>query len=114
MSINNATVCGYITRDCDKRSIGGASIISFTVAINEPYKEDDGWTTRPHYIPCVFFGSRAEKLAGWLVKGAKVIVSGQLRYSEWTKDEQKHSKVEINVKDIEFMTKDNKSENIPF
>ena len=114
MSVNNATVCGYLTRDCDKRSGMGLPIVNFTVAVNEPYRDGDNWATRPHYIPCVFFGTRADKLSGYLVKGAKVTVNGSLRYSEWTKDEQKHSKIEINVKDIEFMSKDNKSDNIPF
>lgn len=114
MSINQATVCGYLTRDAEKRSAAGLPILQFTVAVNEPYRDGDSWATKPHYVPCVFFGARAEKLAGWLVKGAKVTVNGSLRYSEWMKDEQKHSKLELNVRDIEFMSKDNKADNIPF
>ena len=116
MSINNATICGNITRDAQGRKIAGGYVINFTVAVNEPYKDGDEWKTKAAFIPCVMFGGRAEKLEQYLKKGIKVCVSGSLKYSEWTKDDEKRSRVEILVRDLEFMTRkeDSNSEYIPF
>lgn len=116
MAINQAVVCGNLTKDAQGRKVGDSIILNFTVAVNEPYKDGDTWTTKPHYIGCVMFGTRAEKIKPYLVKGTRVTVAGSLRYSEWMKDDEKRSRIEILVKDIEFMSRkdDNKDEVIPF
>ena len=51
------------------------------------------------------FGSRADSLSKYLVKGTKVVIAGRLRWSQWERDGQKRSKVSVIVDDIDFMTR---------
>ena len=104
MTINFATVSGNLTRDCDeRRTKNGMTIVSFTVAVNERRKnnqtgEYDDYT---NYIGCAVFGKYADSLAPSLVKGTRVTVAGALRYSQWEKDGEKKSKLEIIANSVE-------------
>ena len=55
------------------------------------------------------FGTRAEGLSKILVKGFRVAIDGKLRWSQWEKDGQKRSKVEIIVDSLDFMSSRNGS-----
>lgn len=111
MSINKAVISGNLTRDCESRSTaGGMTVARFSVAVNERVKNGDKWEDRPNFIDCAIFGRRAEALEGYLVKGAKVCVEGKLRWSQWEKDGQKRSKIEVVVDEIEFMSRAEKAE----
>ena len=103
MTINHAFISGNLTRDCEeRRTQGGMTIVSFTVAVNERRKNQSGeYDDYTNYIGCAVFGKYAEKMAPSLLKGTRVTVSGSLRYSQWEKDGQKRSKLEILAKEIE-------------
>ncbi len=102
MAINQVCISGNVTRDAETRKAGNYPVCNFSVAVNERFQKGDNWETRTNYVDCVIFGARAEKLSGYLKKGAKVAVSGALRYSAWEKDGQKRSKLEVAVSDLEF------------
>ena len=51
------------------------------------------------------FGNRAESLSRYLSKGTKVAIEGKLHWSQWERDGQKRSKIEVIVDDIELMQK---------
>ena len=116
MAINQATICGNLTRDAEGKNYAGGYILRFTVAVNEWRKVGEKWESKPNYIPCVMFGTRAEKVAQFMKKGIKVCVIGSLKYSEWMKEEEKRSKIEIFVRDLELMQKkdDSPEDIIPF
>ena len=104
--INSVTICGNLTRDAELRATGnGLQILSFTVAVNDRRRNQQGqWEDVPNYVPCTLFGERAEKLAGYLVKGIKVCVTGKLHYQSWqAKDGTKRHELEVNVSDLDFM-----------
>ena len=104
--INSVTICGNLTRDAELRATGnGLQILSFTVAVNDRRSNQQGqWEDVPNYVPCTLFGERAEKLAGYLVKGVKVCVTGKLHYQSWqAKDGTKRHELEVNVSDLDFM-----------
>lgn len=107
MSINSVNLSGNLTRDCELReTAGGLAIADFGLAVNDRRKNQSGeWEDYPNFIDCTMFGTRAEKIAQYLVKGAKVAINGKLRYSSWEKDGQKRSKVSVIVDDLEFMSK---------
>ncbi len=50
------------------------------------------------------FGARAQSLARYLTKGTKVTIEGKLRWSQWEREGQKRSKIEVIVDEIEFMS----------
>lgn len=107
MSINSVVISGNLTREPELRATqGGTPVLSFGLAVNERRKDAAGnWTDYPNFVGCVMFGARAEKLAQYLEKGAKVAAFGHLHYSEWEKDGQKRSKLEVVVDDLELMTR---------
>ena len=110
MSINKAIISGNLTRDAELRQTqSGSSVLNFSVAVNERVKNGDQWEDRPNFIECTMFGKRAESIAKYMAKGAKVCVEGKLRWSQWEKDGQKRSKVEVVVDEIEFMSRSESS-----
>lgn len=105
INLNTCCVSGNLTRDSElKITPAGNQVLHFTVACNESRKKPDGsWEDIPNYFDCVTFGNRAEKIAGYLVKGIKVAVQGRLKWSSWEKDGQRRSKVEIIADQIDIM-----------
>lgn len=105
MSINNVILTGNLTRDPELRSTAsGTAVLQFSMAVNDRVKEGNEWKDRPNYFDCTMFGSRAESLARFLSKGSKIAVQGKLHWSQWEKDGQKRSKVEIYPDTIELLS----------
>ena len=109
MSINRVAISGNIGNDPDLRqTASGVQVLSFSVAVNDRVKGEDGqWTDRPNWIDCTMFGARAQSVSRFLSKGSKVAIEGKLRWSQWERDGQKRSKIEVIVDEIEFMTSRN-------
>lgn len=105
MSINRVAISGNIGNDPDLRqTASGVQVLSFSVAVNDRVKGEDGqWTDRPNWIDCTMFGARAKSVSRFLSKGSKVAIEGKLRWSQWERDGQKRSKIEVIVDEIEFM-----------
>ena len=114
MSINRVNISGNLTRDPELRQTqGGMAILSLGVAVNDRRKnaQTGEWEDVPNFVDCVVFGTRAEKLAQFLAKGTKVAIEGKLRYSQWERDGQKRSKLEVAVDEIEFMSRNQQGQN---
>ena len=109
-NINRAIISGNLTRDPDLRQTpGGMAVLTFGVAVNDRRKDPSSgeWVDVPNYIDCTVFGNRANSLQRYLSKGMKVAVEGKLRWSQWERDGQKRSKVEIVADTVEFMSRQN-------
>lgn len=107
MSINHVTITGNLTRDPDLRSTAsGMPVLGFGVAVNDRRKNSatGEWEDYPNFIDCTMFGTRAEKITPYLSKGTKVAIDGKLRWSQWERDGQKRSKIEVIVDEIEFLS----------
>ena len=110
MSINRVNISGNLTRDPEMRATTtGTQILTFGVAVNDRRRnpQTGEWEDVPNFIDCVVFGNRAEPLSRFLTKGMKVAVEGKLRWSQWERDGQKRSKIEVIVDEIEFMSSRN-------
>lgn len=107
MSINKVIISGNLTRDAELRQTNtGMSVLKFSVAVNDRIKKNDYWEDYPNYIDCTLWGSRADTLSQYLVKGLKVAIDGKLRYSSWeTQNGDKRSKIEVICDNIEFMSR---------
>lgn len=106
MAINKVFLAGHLTRDPELRATAkGNPVLSFGIAVNERVQNQQTgeWEDRPNFIDCTMFGPRAEKLAQYLSKGNKVSIEGRLRWSQWERDGQKRSKIEVIVTEIELM-----------
>ena len=107
MSINRVNISGNLTRDPELRATqGGTSVLTFGVAVNDRRRnpQTGEWEDVPNFIDCVVFGNRAEPLSRFLSKGSKVAVEGKLRWSQWERDGQKRSKIEVVVDEVEFLS----------
>jgi single-strand DNA-binding protein len=117
MSINKALISGNLTRDPELRATAsGMPVLGLGVAVNDRRKNQSTgeWEDYPNFIDCTMFGSRAESVSNYLSKGSKVAIEGKLRWSQWERDGQKRSKIEIIIDEIEFLSaRDNSASAAP-
>ncbi len=110
MSINRVMISGNLTRDAELRQTSsGMSVLGFGVAVNDRRKnpQTGEWEDCPNFIDCTMFGARADAVSRFLTKGTKVSIEGKLRWSQWERDGQKRSKIEVIVDELEFMSSRN-------
>lgn len=103
MSINRVEISGNLTRDAELRqTASGMPILTFGVAVNDRRKnpQTGEWEDYANYVDCTMFGNRAQGIAQYLTKGAKVFLAGKLRWSQWDDaNGSKRSKLEVVVDD---------------
>jgi single-strand DNA-binding protein len=107
MSINKVLISGNLTRDPELRATAsGMPVLGLGVAVNDRRKNQSTgeWEDYPNFIDCTMFGSRAESVSHFLSKGSKVAIEGKLRWSQWERDGQKRSKIEVIIDEIEFLS----------
>ena len=109
MSINFVTVSGNLTKDSELKQTKGGNLLSGGICVNNRVMGADGnWTDKPCFIDWTLFGSRADKLVGFLTKGVKVCITGYLTYDSWTdKQGNKRNKLSIIVRELEFFRPSN-------
>lgn len=114
MSINRVVLSGNLTRDPEVRATAsGLPVMSFGLAVNDRRKNNQTgeWEDHPNFVDCTMFGTRAESVSRYLHKGSKVFIEGKLRWTQWEKDGQKRSKIEVIVEELEFASARNSDDN---
>lgn len=107
MSINRAVISGHLTRDPELRHTqSGMAVLRMGVAVNDRRRNPSTgeWEDCPNFIDCAMFGAHAEAVSKLLSKGTKVAIEGKLRWSQWERDGQKRSKIEVIIDEIEIMS----------
>ena len=103
---SKAIITGNLTRDPELRTTpNGASVCSFSVAVNRVYKDASGEQKEDvSYIDCSAWGKLGEMIAQYAKKGSGVLVSGRLDQRSWEDKNGggKRSRVEIVVEDFNF------------
>ena len=115
MSINKVVLTGNLTRDPELRSTNsGMPVLGFCVAVNDRRRNQQTgeWEDYPNFVDCTMFGNRAESVSRYLSKGSKVAIEGKFHWSQWERDGQKRSKLDVIVDEIEFMSR-NESASAP-
>lgn len=113
MSINAVAISGFLTREPELRETqSGMPVMSFGVAVNDRRKNSrtGEWEDHANFVDCTMFGDRCNRINQYLSKGQHVTISGKLRYSQWERDGQKRSKLEVVVDDIDFYTQKKKDD----
>ena len=104
---SKAIITGNLTRDPELRTTpNGASVCSFSVAVNRVYKDSNGEQKEDvSYIDCSAWGRLAEMISQYAKKGSGVLVSGRLDQRSWEDKNGggKRSRVEIVVEDFNFI-----------
>jgi single-strand DNA-binding protein len=77
--MKSITIAGNIGRDAVVRTTGGGDkVTSWTIAVEDRQNKDKPTL----WFDCSMWGPRGEKLAEYLTKGGKVVVSGDLSTRE--------------------------------
>ena len=104
---SKAIITGNLTRDPELRSTpNGASVCSFSVAVNRVYKDSNGEQREDvSYIDCSAWGRLGEMISQYAKKGSGVLVSGRLDQRSWEDKNGggKRSRVEIVAEDFNFL-----------
>jgi len=97
---NIFTCVGRVGSDAEQRQTNSGSVLTFSLANDTGY----GDRKRTQWIRCAIFGKRAEgKLAGYLVKGAQVYVSGELSCAMNEKGGKSYLNLDLAVREIELV-----------
>jgi single-strand DNA-binding protein len=101
--LNRVVLVGRIVRDPElKRTNSGASVTSFTIAIDNMTKAGAEKTTS--FIPCTSWSKTAENVAKYCSKGSLVGVDGRLNQRSYEdKNGQKRSVVEVIAESVQFL-----------
>ena len=102
---SKAIITGNLTRDPELRTTpNGASVCSFSVAVNRVYKDSNGEQKEDvSFIDCSAWGRLAEMISQYAKKGTGVLVSGRLDQRSFEgKDGVRRSRTEIVVEDFNF------------
>ena len=104
---SKAIITGNLTRDPELRTTpNGASVCSFSVAVNRTFKDSNGEQKEDvSYIDCFAWGRLGEMINQYAKKGSGVLVSGRLDQRSWEDKNGggKRSRVEIVVEDFNFI-----------
>lgn len=102
--LNKVTLIGHVGQDPELKQANGASVISFSLATNESYKDQNGTLVeRTEWHRCTAWRKAAETLAAYVKKGSKLYVEGKLQTRKYDKDGQTHYATEIVVSEFMFL-----------
>jgi single-strand DNA-binding protein len=101
---NVVVLVGRLTRDAESKTLpSGAEVLDMRVAFTSRVKRGEAWEDESGYVNVSHF-ARSDRLAGWLVKGKQVAITGRLRFREWEAgDGSKRSVVEVLANDIQLL-----------
>lgn len=103
---NRVSMTGRLARDPElKRSQSGKSVLSFTLAVDNSYKDKAGeLVPGVYWHPCVAWGGAADKIAKYCRKGDRILAEGRLSTREHTdKSGERRWKTEVIVENIVFL-----------
>lgn len=105
-----AIFVGRLTRDTTsiyKNPDGSAKRALFTVACNSTYKGADNQKIKQvAFIPCIAWGSYADLLEKWGLKGRQVSIVGTIESYQKPPDndgEYEPTKIQVRISEIEFL-----------
>ena len=105
MSLNRVTIAGRLPRDIElRRTQSGTAVTSFTLAVDDDFKDKQTGERPTSWIDCVAWGATAEFIARYLgTKGRMMILDGRLKTRDWTdKNGNKHKATEVVAEHVYF------------
>jgi single-strand DNA-binding protein len=114
--MNKIILIGRVTRDLELRyTPANQAVVTFNVASSRNYKDAQSgeWKEIVSFIPVVAWGKQAEMVADRLKKGSAVYVEGRLQSRSWeSKQGEKRTTLEVIADKFQFLTKNEKSEEV--
>jgi len=107
-NFNQVTLMGNFTRDPQlSYTPNKTAVVDFGLAVNRKWKKEDGTLAEEVcFLECRVYGKRAETISMYLKKGSPIFVQGHLKFEQWEKDDQPHSRLRVIVDRFEFLGKE--------
>lgn len=102
--LNQVNIIGNVGQDPELREAGGTSVVNFSIATTDRYKDRNGEqqeNTQWHRVS--FWGKPAEIIAQYVSKGSKLYVGGSLEYRKYDKDGVEMTATNIKGRDFKFL-----------
>lgn len=101
-SVNKVILIGNVTRDPELKSTnGGQSVVSFGLATNRVWKDQNGEKqSLPEFHNLSAWSGLAEFISETVRKGAPLYVEGYLKTRNWETDGIKHYRTEIIIENV--------------
>jgi len=112
--LNQVNIIGNVGQDPELREAGGTSVVNFSIATTERYKDRNGEqqeNTQWHRVS--FWGKPAEIIAQYVSKGSKLYVGGSLEYRKYDKDGVEMTATNIKGRDFKFLDSKGESSSAP-
>ena len=107
--MNRCVLVGRMVRDPElKKTNSGASVVSFTIAVDNPVRNGGERTTS--FIPCTCWNKTAENVAKYCTKGSLVGVDGRLNQRSYESNGAKRSVVEVIAESVQFLERKGSNE----
>ena len=107
LSLNKVVLCGRLTSDPElKTTATGISVVSFTLAVNRPYRTTDANSNQPSadFISVVAWRQRAEFISRYFKKGSSLCITGSIQTRKWAdQNGQNRYATEVVVDDAMFV-----------
>lgn len=102
--INRVVLVGRLTKDPELRRTGnGTAVTSFTLAIDNRLKDENGNKTTS-FIPCVVWNQQAENCVRFVHKGSLVGVEGRLNQRSYqNKDGNNVQVIEVMCDSVQYL-----------
>lgn len=98
--MNVCNFIGRIGKDAEVRHTpNGKAVTSWSLAVDAGFGEHKVTT----WVRCQLWGDRGEKIAGYIRKGDKIGVSGELSAREYESQGTKRTSIELNVREVELL-----------
>ena len=112
LNLNKVVLCGRLTNDPElKMTANGIAVVSFTLAVNRPYRTTDANSAQPSadFINVVAWRQRAEFISRYFKKGSSLCITGSIQTRKWAdQNGQNRYATEVVVDDAMFV--DSRSE----
>ena len=105
MDINTFAITGRVSRDIEIRQTNSDNPVgNFSIAVNRTRRVNGNVEQRASFFDCVVWGNYSVAIAKYLVKGARLAVSGYMQQNSWTQEDgSRRYKIELIVERIQLL-----------
>ncbi len=104
-SLNKVFLIGNLTRDPEVRyTASGKAVADIGMAVNRRYRTASGtFEEDTCFVNITVWDKAAETCGEYLRKGSPLLVEGRLKFDQWERDGQKHSKLTVVAERTQFL-----------
>ncbi len=103
--MNKVILIGRTTKEIDlRRTTNGNAVVSFTLAVDNPFQKDENGRPTADFINCVAWNKTAEIMDQYVSKGQKIAVEGRIQTRNYEDKEGKRVYItEVLVSNLEML-----------